>query len=161
MQDDGAERVIERLIEALAAQVAAGYGLAPGAVEALSDLSRSDAGWIYGVAGHLVHYGVDTEPLQELIQLIADFQRSATRPDAPIMPGDEVRLVGELPAHLATYDAGWLRETVFVVRYVGGDGSIDVQPALTEDYVIETLPNGSVELVYRSQRLTGGAPPSH
>ena len=147
MDDDEAEPVVERLIEALAAQVAASPGLAPGAVEALSDLSRSDRRWIFGVAGHLVHYGVDTEPLEELIKLITDIQRGAARPDAPILPGDEVRLVGDLPANLADYDAKWLRETVFVVRFVGGDGTIDVQPLLTDDYVIETVPTASVELV--------------
>jgi len=57
-----------------------------------------------------------------------------------------VRLVGEPPASLtAEYDATWLRETVFVVRYVGDDATIDVQPNLTEDYLIKTVPMAIVK----------------
>lgn len=51
-----------------------------------------------------------------------------------------MRLAGELPASLTDDDAAWLRETVFVVRYVGDDATIDVQPDLTEDYVIKAVP---------------------
>jgi hypothetical protein len=48
--------------------------------------------------------------------------------------------VGEPPASLAAYDPTWLRETVFIVRYVGDDATVDVQPELIEDYTIETVP---------------------
>jgi hypothetical protein len=54
--------------------------------------------------------------------------------------GDTARLVGELPHNLEAYDPTWLRETVFIVRYVGDDATVDVQPELMDDYVIETVP---------------------
>jgi len=54
-----------------------------------------------------------------------------------------------LPESLAGYDATWLRETVFVVRYVGRDATVDVQPDLTEDYVIATVPAAIVEPLRR------------
>jgi hypothetical protein len=135
--------VIDRLIQAFAAQLdTSGHpALTPGAVEALTGLSRAEANVIFSHAGHLVHYGADTEALEILIRLISDVQRCEAAADAAIMPGDEVRLVGEPPASLAAeYDATWLRETVFVVRYVGDDAKVDVQPDLTEDYLIEAVP---------------------
>lgn len=133
---------MERLIEALAAQLttSARAALTPGAVEALSELSREEARLIFGVAGHLVHYGADTGPLKTLIRRISDIQRSEAAADASTAPGDRVRIVGQLPAGLVGYDEAMLRETVFVVRYVGDDGTVDVQPELTVDYVIETVP---------------------
>ena len=145
MREDEGEFVIERLIQALAAQVALDQGLAPDAAEAMSSLRRSDARWIFGVAGHLVHYGVDTEPLEALINMTANLQRSEAKADASIKPGDEVGLVGDLPANLDAYDRTWLQRTTFVVRYVGDDGTIDIQPHLNEDYVIETVPSSAVE----------------
>ncbi|HYN93507.1 MAG TPA: hypothetical protein VES42_06630 [Pilimelia sp.] len=53
IDDDVQERVLDRLIEALAAQVeiAESRTLAPGAVAALSDLSRAEARLIFGAAG--------------------------------------------------------------------------------------------------------------
>jgi hypothetical protein len=145
--DEAADGVLDRLIQALAAQLdtSAHPALTPGAVDALSGLSRAEANLIFSYAGHLVHYGADTEPLEILIQLIADIQRGEAAADAAIVPGDEVRLVGEPPASLAAYDAAWLRETVFVVRYVGDDATVDVQPNLTEDYLIEAVPTAIVE----------------
>jgi hypothetical protein len=118
--------------------------LTPGAVEALAGLSRAEADLLFGQAGHLVHYHANTEPVEVLLQLIADIQRGAAAADAVIRPGDEVRLVGQLPASLADYDETWLRETVFVVRYVGDDATVDVQPDLNEDYVIQTVPTANV-----------------
>jgi hypothetical protein len=118
--------------------------LTPGAVEALAGLSRAEADLLFGQAGHLVHYHANTEPVEVLLQLIADIQRGAAAADAVIRPGDEVRLVGQLPASLADYDETWLRETVFVVRYVGDDAMVDVQPDLNEDYVIQTVPTANV-----------------
>jgi len=38
-----------------------------------------------------------------------------------------------------------LRETVFVVRYIGDDATVHVQPELTVDYLIETVPIANVE----------------
>jgi hypothetical protein len=46
---------------------------------------------------------------------------------------------------LAGYDATWLREIVFVVRYVGRDATVDVQSDLIEDYVIAAVPVAIVE----------------
>ena len=130
------------MIEALAAQlgISEHSALAPGAIEALTGLSRPEANLIFSHAGHLVHYGADTDPLEILIQLISDIQRGEAAADAAILPGDKVRLAGELPVNLADYDAAWLRETVFVVRHVVDGATVDVQPDLTEDYVIEAVP---------------------
>jgi hypothetical protein len=41
---------------------------------------------------------------------------------------------------MVSYDETRLRQTVFVVRYVGMDTTVDGQPDLTADYVIETVP---------------------
>jgi hypothetical protein len=142
------ESVLDRLIQALAAQLdtSASPALTPDAVEALTGLSRAEANLIFSTAGHLVHYGADTEQLELLIQLISDIQRGEAPADAAIVAGDEVRLVGEPPATLATYDANWLRESVFIVRFVGDDDTVDVQPELWNDYVIETVPIATVRL---------------
>jgi hypothetical protein len=150
---EAADSVLDRLIQALAAQLAGSEhrALTPGAVEALSGLTRPEATLIFGVAGHLVHYGADTEPLTVLIQLISDIQRGEAAADKSFMPGDEVSLVGDLPAGMADYDATWLRETVFIVRCIGDDDTIDVQPELTEDFVIETVPTANARPV-RTQR---------
>jgi hypothetical protein len=139
---EAAEGVIERLILALAAQLdtPARSALTPGAAEALTRLSRREAVLIFGVAGHLVHYGADTEPLELLIRLISDIHRGQAPADAAILPGDVVRLVSEPPASLAAYDPTRLRDTAFIVRYVGDDATVDVQPELIDDYVIETVP---------------------
>jgi hypothetical protein len=146
-----AESVIDRLLLALAAQLdrSGGPALTAGAVEALADLSRAEADLIFGQAGHLVHYGVDTEPLETFIHLISAVQRGEASGDAAVRPGDEVRLVGELPESLAEYDETWLRETVFVVRYVGRDATVDVQSELTADYMIATVPAAIVEPLRR------------
>lgn len=146
MAYEAGERILDRLIQALAAQLdsSVGSALAPGAAEALAGLSREEANLLFSHAGHLVHYGADTEPLETLIQLISEIQRGEAQADATIRPGDEVRLVGELPASLAPYDAGWLRETRFVVRYVGDDATVDVQPELIQDYAIEEVPVANV-----------------
>ncbi|KAB1093847.1 hypothetical protein F6X54_34125, partial [Micromonospora aurantiaca] len=70
--EETAELVIDRLLRALAAQLetSGSPALAAGAVEALADLSRAQADVIFGQAGHLVHYGTDTEPLKTLIHAI-------------------------------------------------------------------------------------------
>ncbi|MGC4746630.1 hypothetical protein ACLQ28_13340 [Micromonospora sp. DT201] len=81
----------------------------------------------------MVHYGADINPLEALMHMISAVQRGETGEDARVGPGDEVRLVGELPESLAGYDETWLRRTVFVVRHVGGDATVDVQSDLTED----------------------------
>jgi hypothetical protein len=49
------------------------------------------------------------------------------------------------PLDLAEYDETWLRETVFVVRHVGDDATVDLQPDLNEDYVIEVVPTAAVK----------------
>lgn len=139
--------LVERLIMALAAQLGATEpaALAPEAADALSDLNRSETDLIFGHAGHLAHY--DFPPhVDTLMQLLTANQREEAAADAPLLPGDEVRLVGDLPASLANYDEPLLRETVFIVRYVGDDGTIDIQPHWTHDYVIETVPATAVKL---------------
>ncbi|MFF0723054.1 hypothetical protein [Micromonospora sp. NPDC003816] len=145
--EETTERVIDRLLLALAAQLdtSGGPALAAGAAEALADLSRAQADVIFGQAGHLVHYGADTEPLKTLIQAITAIQRDEAPADAAVKPGDEVRFVGEASESLADYDETWLRETRFVVRYVGRNAMVDVQPDLTEGYMIATVPAASVE----------------
>ncbi|WP_083816976.1 hypothetical protein [Micromonospora sp. L5] len=145
--EETAELVIDRLLRALAAQLDSSgtRALAAGAVEALAGLSRGQADVIFGQAGHLVHYGADTEPLKTLIGAITAIQRDEAPADAVVKPGDEVRLVGEVPESLADYDETWLRETTFVVRYVGRNAMVDLQPDLIEDYVIATVPAASVQ----------------
>ncbi|WP_433553472.1 hypothetical protein ACQP08_09620 [Micromonospora zamorensis] len=153
MRDEAAaESVIDRLLLALAAQLDSSdsSALSAGAVEAFAVLSRAEAEWIFGRAGHLVHYGADTNPLEALMHLISAVQRSETGEDARVGPGDGVRIVGELPESLAGYDETWLRRTVFVVRYVGGDATVDVQSDLTDDYVIATVPASGVKPLRRS-----------
>ena len=142
MTREAEEGVLDRLIQALAAQLDASArpALTPAAAEALAELSRAEANLIFSAAGHLVHYGADTDQLELLIQLVSDIQRDEAPAEAAIVAGDEVRLVGEPPPSLAAYDPNWLRETVFVVRYVGDDATVDVQPELWSDYVIETVP---------------------
>lgn len=143
------ERAVNRLLWAMAEQVAASEppALAPRAAAALAELTRAEAGAIFGCAGHLVHYDADTPALETLVRLISDIQRGEAGADDAIVPGDGVRLVGELPAPLAQYDQNLLREMVFIVRYVGDDDTIDVQPTFDDDYVIETVPAGNVELI--------------
>ena len=53
--------------------------------------------------------------------------------------------MGELPGSLAEYHETMLRESVFVVRYIGDDATVHVQPELTVDYLIETVPIANVE----------------
>jgi hypothetical protein len=141
------ENVLDRLIKALAAQLDASAppALTPGAIEALSALDRPEANLIFGEAGHLVHYGANPQPVETLIRLISDIQRGESAADAEVVPGDEVRLVGKLPTDLvADYDETWLREMVFVVRYVSRTGTVDVQTDLIEDYWITTVPVAAV-----------------
>lgn len=142
IDDDARDRVLDRLIEALAAQVetADSRTLAPGAVAALTGLSRAEVRLIFGAAGHRVHYDADTEPIVTLIRLVSDVQRSEAGTDATIRPGDEVRLAWELLPDQASNDASWWDEVTYIVRYVGDDGTVDVQPELTMDYVLETVP---------------------
>ena len=139
---DATERVIDRLLRALAGQLGTSKepALTPDAVEALSGLRRAEAQLLFGHAGHLVHYGTDTEALEALIHLITAVQRDEAPVDAAVKPGDEVRLVGELPESLAEYDETILRETVFVVRYVSKAPTVEVQTDLTVDYTVETVP---------------------
>jgi hypothetical protein len=139
---DAGDGVLDRMIEALAAQVemTEGRTLAPGAVAALAGLSRAEARLIFGAAGHRVHYDAGTEPIATLIRLISDVQRSAAGTDAVIRPGDEVHLVRELLPAQASNDVPWWDEVIYVVRYVGDDETVDVQPELTMDYLVETVP---------------------
>jgi hypothetical protein len=60
--------------------------------------------------------------------------------DAEIVADDVARIVSEPSASLAAYDPTRLRETMFTVPYVGDDATVDMQPELIDDYVIETVP---------------------
>jgi hypothetical protein len=150
-EEDVAESVIDRLLLALAAQLALSKEqvLSSGAAEALADLSRAEAEHIFGQAGHLVHYGADTEPLESLIHAISAVLRTEAPETAPFKPGDEVRLVGALPETLAGYDEMWLRQISFTVRYAGRGPMIDVQSDLTEDYIVATVPAAAAERLHR------------
>ncbi|GAA1654368.1 hypothetical protein [Actinoplanes couchii] len=147
--EDTAERVIDRLLLALAAQQreSGRPGFPEQVAEVFAELSRDEAGVIFGQAGHLVHYGVNTEPLVGLVDMISAVQRGEAPEDAALKPGDSVRIAGDLPENLADHDEAILREMVFVVRHVGSDAMVDVQPDLLEDYVIETVPIAILEQV--------------
>jgi len=142
VDEDVSSQVVERLIRALASQVVAPDSrvLAPGAIEAFGGLDRAETRELFGSAGHLVHYGAETEDLELLMELISQVQRQETDVNAALAPGDVVRIVGELPHGLDDYDPSWLSETPFVIRYVGLDATADVQPTLLEDYVMKTIP---------------------
>ena len=73
MDPEVAEAVVGRLLLALAEQWSA--SLLPEAPEAFADLSRAEAQVLFGVAGHLVHYGTETESLGALISVITATQR--------------------------------------------------------------------------------------
>lgn len=138
--------ILDRLIQALAAQLQQpGAMLTPGAREALSALSRDEARLFFGQAGHLVHYGSDGEAVNELIGVITGLQRDEAPADAVLRPGDVVRLAGRPSAGLSAYDAAAPTDTWYVIRYVGDDGTADVQPELTYDYVVEVVPLASLE----------------
>jgi hypothetical protein len=142
IDDEVRDRVVDRLIEALAAQVENG-ALAPGAMAALSYLSRAEARVIFGAAGHRVHYD-GSEPIAKLIKLVSDVQRATADADAVIRAGDEVRVVQELLPVEARSGVSWWDEVAYVIRYVGDDQTVDVQAELTMEYVIETVPAGAV-----------------
>ncbi|GAA2466247.1 hypothetical protein [Winogradskya humida] len=55
------------------------------------------------------------------------------------MSGVVERLLQALAAQVGVSEK-WLRDTVSIVRYVGADNAVDIQPVLTEDYVLETVP---------------------
>jgi hypothetical protein len=141
IDDDVRERVLDRLIEALAAQIerTESRTLAPEAVAALADLSRAETRLIFGAAGHRVHYE-GSEPIARLIKLMSDVQRSAADADAVIRAGDEVNVVQELLPVEARCGVSWWDEVTYVVRYVGDDRTVDVQAELAMEYVIETVP---------------------
>lgn len=138
--------ILDRLIQALAAQLQQpGAMLTPGAREALSALSRDEARLFFGQTGHLVHYGSDGEAVNELIDVITGLQRDETPTDAVLRPGDVVRLVGQPSAGLPDYEAASPTDTSYVIRYVSDDGTADVQPELTHDYVVEVVPLANLE----------------
>ncbi|KUL26928.1 hypothetical protein [Actinoplanes awajinensis] len=141
MFDDVRDRLLDRLIEALAAQVdiADSRALAPEAAAALAELSRAETRLIFGAAGHRVHYE-GAEPIARLIKLLSDVQRSAADPDAGLRAGDEVHLAQELLPMEARTSVSWWDEVSYVVRYVGDDQTGDVQAELTMEYAIETVP---------------------
>jgi hypothetical protein len=141
-------RFIERLIKALAAQVAASDPavLATGAYMAMSELERHEAKDFYGSSGHLVHYGGYPE-IQALVHLIDKAQRIDVVNREALLPGDRVWLVGEHSPELRRTEAGAGREIPFTVRFVGNDGTVDIQPDFSEDYVIETVPMTWVRLI--------------
>lgn len=145
MTEEETDRLLERLIAALAAQ--SEHGLSPRALEQFEGLTRDQALTIFGMAGLDLHYGLEDAGLRTIIRAASDALRAESDEGAAFRPGDAVRVVGGLPPALADCDETWVRETTFTVRYVNGDGTVDIQPDLSEDYVIETVPAGSLVTV--------------
>jgi hypothetical protein len=145
---DELTRLVERLITALGAQVAAGVTgeLALPALDALADLTRLEAREFFGHAGHLVHYD-DAPGVERLSELVAASMREQNVASEWMRPGDRVRLVGAIPLDLAETSEDWLRATTFVVRFVGEDQTVDIQPDFHEDYVVMTVPAASVTAI--------------
>jgi hypothetical protein len=139
------ERFAERLIMALAAQIgsSAERGLAPEAMAALGDLTRFEASSFFGIAGHLVHYG-DLPDVELLMELVVDSQLSDDASGGELRIGDRVRLVDPPSLFVAETSEEWLTATTFAVRFLGEDGTIDIQPDLVDDYVIFTVPAAAV-----------------
>lgn len=55
------------------------------------------------------------------------------------------RLVEELlPDEMRTEVSWWWDEVTWVVRHVGDDETVDVQPELAMEYLIETVPVAAV-----------------
>lgn len=134
------ERVIDRLLLALAEQhrESADPTLPTSVAEAFADLSREESRLLFGQAGELLHYGAGDAPLRHLVRAICTVARDAAATSAAIRPGDDVRLVGA-PDRIGGYSHEWLSRTTFVVRHVGDDGTVDLQPDPTEDFVILTV----------------------
>lgn len=134
-------RLVDRLIRALAAQVASCEPpvLTPAAAATVADMSRGEARLIYGTVGHSVHYDSD-ESMRVLIRIISDAHRVAAPADAALRPGDAIKLIGERLSDPAEVGQACLDEIVYVIRYVPDDGTVDVQPDLIWDYIVETVP---------------------
>lgn len=132
------EWLVERLISALAAQVAQADPpvLAPRAAQLFTELRRGEAGMFFGVAGHLCYYGAgdgDRDEIQRLTDLVARIQRDEAFEEGAVhglLPGDVVR---DDDAE-DEYD----RQLNWTVRFVGDDGTADLQPA--DDYILHTRP---------------------
>lgn len=138
---DEPTRLVERLITALGAQVAAGttHELPLPALDALADLTRREVREFFGHAGHLVHYE-DAPGVERLAELVGESVRQQYAAREGLRPGDRVRLVGAIPPDLVETSEEWLRATTFVVRYVGEDQTVDIQPEFHVDYVVMTVP---------------------
>lgn len=141
--EEASESVIDRLLEALAAQLAEGApALSAGAAEALTGLSQEEAEVVFGSAGHLVHYGptiADGDAVVSLIGVVTGLQRNAGEASG-IEPGDRVLVDGATNARPGT---------VFVVRFADSGGNLLVQPDLVEDYVLELVSSTRVRPVNR------------
>ncbi len=124
---------VATLICILAEQVSAAEpaDLVPAAAAALDDLSRAEARLFFGEAGHLVHYGGD-KPILHLIQRVARAQRH----QAGLRCGDKVELISELLPDPPDFEVSWH----YYVVHVGNDDTVDVQPELVMEYLIETAP---------------------
>jgi hypothetical protein len=133
--DASAWQLLERVLTALAEQLDASGPMTRERL-GLGELNRSEMRLVAGVAGHLVHYdyGLD-HPLARLLDAVTDAARQESIERGLVnkwLPGDRVYL----------NDGRWSRP--HVVRFVGDDGTLDVQPYLLDDYVIETVPSESV-----------------
>ena len=141
LSDGASESVIERLVEALAAQLAlAGGVLADETAQALSGLASKEAAVFFGCAGHLVHYGpatVGQGAVESLIAVVTDLQRVDDDPRA-FEPGDRVVLdQGRTDAKGGS---------VLVVRHVDEEGTLLLQPDLDEDYVVRSVSSAAARL---------------
>ncbi len=140
--DRSLERLLERVHTAFAAHLEASDSLSCERL-GLAERSRAEMRDVAGIAGHLVHYdfGVD-HPLVRLLEVVTDgARREALERDhvTAWLPGDLVNFV----------DNRWSRPCV--VRFIGDDGTVDVQPDLREDYIVETVPSESL----RSAQVSG------
>lgn len=123
------ERLTERLITALAAQVAGNGTLAD--PEAWAELTRGEVRWFFRSAGHLAHYDGDPDGrIAGLAAIILDQLTAAADPAASIRPGDRVRRADP--------------QRSYTVVHAAPDGTVDIQPTWLDDYAIETVPIDSV-----------------
>jgi hypothetical protein len=126
-------RLVEAVTDALAKQVEGteGQSLAPGATAALRNLNRVETRSFFGFTGIRVHYDMSTAD-RKLIDLVSDIHRAAASTAAATRPGDQVALVPD----------PWFEDmdVTYTVRYVGDDGTVDIQPELWMDYTVETVP---------------------
>ena len=132
------EDAIEALLIGLVEQASTGGDgdVALTVLDGLARQRRSTVRTILGCTGHLIHYGTDPEArrLKALRDQLTSALRSITDPPpGGILPGDAAELLADRP------EDGLVAGTPVTVRYVGTNGTSDVEPL--DDYVIVTVPS--------------------